>query len=317
MVLTVTLSPCLDVEVSVPVVEPERKLRCTDQHVAPGGGGLNVARVVSRFGGPTLAAFPIGGEPGRRVRERMEAEGVPCETITTAQATRENLIIRETSTGHQFRFMLAAPSLSGDELRSLSSVVRHHARFHRHVVLSGSVPDGVDRSYLVSLIDAIHRAGAEAIVDTSGPALLDAARAGALLLKPSRRELSDATGRTLSTNAEVVDAARLLLAAGSTQAILVSLANQGALLVERGSVVRFGAAPVEVRSSVGAGDSMVAGVVVALERGESLEAAARFGVACGTATVTRRGSALCRPRDVAEVVSLVTTDLTEAIMFGR
>ena len=297
--LTVTLNPCIDVEARVPVVEPDHKLHCQALRRAPGGGGVNVARVATRLGVPATALVLAGGDNGRLLLSFLAAEGVATEECATAEATRESLTIDEDRTGRQFRFVLPGPTVSAEEGADAARRVEQLAHRHRYVVLSGSMPLGLDAGYLGEMVSRVQRSGAAAVVDTSGPALLHAARAGAALIKPSVNELSGAVGRPLTTEAELDEAARELLSAGAGRAVIISMGASGVLLVESGEPMRRIPAPtVDVVSVIGAGDSLVAGVVVALLRGETMAAAARFGVAAGTATVSRSGSALCLADDV-------------------
>ncbi|MFN0091298.1 MAG: 1-phosphofructokinase family hexose kinase [Acidimicrobiales bacterium] len=320
LVLTVTLNPSLDVSASVPVVEPERKLRCASPTEHAGGGGVNVARAATRLGARAVAVLTAGGLSGGRVCELLGVEGVRYVEVTTVGATRQSLAVTETSTGRQYRFSLPGPALSRPETESVLAAVRAElartppmssGNAHgagdgpQHVVLSGSLPPGVDPGFVAGLAAA---AGPlrRTVVDSSGEGLAAAARAGVFLVKPNVNELCTWAGRSLRAEAEFEPACRELLDTGGGQAVLLSLGPAGALLVERDRpAVRLFAPAVRPVSTVGAGDSMVAGVVTALERGAELEEAARFGIAAGSATTLRAGSELLDPDDVARLAPQV------------
>lgn len=306
IVLTLTLNPALDVEVHVPMVEPGRKLRCTHRLETPGGGGLNVSRLASRLGVATTALFPSGGETGLAIQRLLGVEHVSFEAVLIVEPSRENITVTETCTNRQFRFVLPGPTLSAAELDDLQNVFATLLGRHRLVILSGSLPPGVRGSYLGELARTAKSSGARVIVDTSGPALVDVAAVGVTLLKPSRRELGQATQLAVSTPAEVDAAARVMLRSGPNDAVLVSLGAEGALLVEADRPTSVLLAPSVVAvNEVGAGDSLVGGMAIALDRGESMLDAARFGVACGTAAVLSWGLNSCRPETIASLVAQV------------
>ena len=139
--------------------------------------------------------------------------------------------------------------------------------------------------------------GARVIIDTSGQPLMEAVRAGVFLIKPSLREMRALSGKPLATEAEQIAAATELIESGRCEAVVVSLGAGGALLASRDGCERFVSPEVAVQSRVGAGDSMVAGISLALARGESVREAVRFGVATGAAAVMRPGTELCLRED--------------------
>ena len=304
--LTVTLCPSLDVSAAVPVVQPERKLRCGEPVLRAGGGGINVARAALRLGRPATALFPAGGSSGEQLCALARADGVPIAVLSIVASTRQNLSITETSSGRLYRFVFPGPPLRPCELESCYDEVLRLARAERHVVFSGLLPTDCPGTYLADLIGAVRRGGSDVIVDTSGDALARAAAAGTLLLKPSVNELCQFAGKPLATHVEFEAAARELLALGDNGAVLVSLAAAGALLVQRERPTIWIHAPsVRVISAVGAGDAMVAGVVVGLERGWSLPESARLGVASGTAAVMTEWTDPLRPVDIEMLLPLV------------
>jgi 6-phosphofructokinase 2 len=304
--LTVTLNPTVDLWTSVPAIEPERKLHCATAETSPGGGGINVARAMRNLGAEAVALFPYGGSTGEILCDLLRHERVPIRPVRVSGATRENLTVTEQSSGRQFRFVLPGPSLSPTEWRACLDEIERATVPGGIVVISGSLPTGTDPSWMVELVKIASRWGSRVIVDTSGPALMAAAHAGVYLLKPSVHELADCAGRTLTTFDEIADAARRLQESGPTRAVLVSLAADGAMLVVDGLPPRIVEAPrVDVISAVGAGDSLVAGLVVALEAGCDVTEAARRGVAAGTAATMTRRHSLCQPDEAARLLPAV------------
>jgi 6-phosphofructokinase 2 len=307
MILTVTLNPAIDVGAVVPVLEPDRKMHCHDVAVNPGGGGINVARMAIRLGEASLAMALAGGSTGDRLLAMLVGEGVPAEIMPIRGDVRESFTAVEAASGRQYRFVLPGPTVSADELAAASARIVELASNTSLVVFSGSLPPGVSPADLAMLVTRIRGTGAEVIVDTSGEALQAAAGAGTVLMKPSLRELMVFSGRSLSTHAEIEMAARALLDLGPNRAVIVSLAAAGALLVEQGRSSTWVHAPqVRVVSTVGAGDGLVAGVAVSLERGNSMVDAACLGVAVGSATTLAQGTALCTRADVEALRPLVS-----------
>jgi 6-phosphofructokinase 2 len=307
-ILTLTLNPAVDVCAAVSRIEPERKLHCTGAAMSPGGGGVNVARAIHRLGGFATAIFPSGGSTGALLCELLRAEGIPIRPVAATGITREDFAVTELLTGRQYRFVLPGPTLYEDELQMCVEEVRNELTPGALVVISGSLPRGVEPSQLAAIAAVVRQGGGQVVVDTSGPALSAAARTGVYLLKPSVNELSGHAERPLTTDGEITNAALRLLDAGPNQAVLVSLAAAGALLVRVDEPpVRICPPAVRAISAIGAGDSLVGGLVLALERGEDVVEAARYGVAAGTAATVASGHTLSHPEDVDRILPDVLT----------
>ncbi len=303
-VVTLTFSPALDVATSVDVVTPSRKLRCDSPRQEPGGGGINVARVVQRLGTEAVAVAPLGGDLGRLVVEQLAAEGVTVHQVDVDHTIRQSFAVTEESTGHQYRFVLPPRRLDPADADRCVEATCDLAEDARCVVVSGSIdlPDVTQtlRS-IVEVVDPV-----PVLIDTSGDALDGALRSGAALVKPSARELAELVGRALQTEDDITGAATEVIERANVDALLVSIGSGGAVLVRRGqSPVRFRAPTVRVRSTIGAGDSLVAGIAAGLARGDELLDAIRLGIASGTATVMTEGTALCDVAVVDELLPLV------------
>jgi 6-phosphofructokinase 2 len=296
-IVTLTMNPALDIATSTDRVEPTHKLRCSIPRYDPGGGGINVARAVHALGGDAVAIFPAGGAAGEMIRYMLEQQGIPHHAIAISGFTRESLAIEERRTGRQFRFLLPGPEISErDQERCLDQLALAAAEA-TYIVASGSLPPGVAEDFYARVAKLAQTLGTRFILDTSGTALKQAGR-GIYLLKPSLRELGDLVGREIRTEREQEIAARDINEQGRSEIVIVSLGDQGALLVTADGAERFAAIPVEARGSVGAGDSMLAGIVVSLCRGLQLGEAVRYGMAAGAAALFGSGTELCRRSDV-------------------
>jgi len=296
-IVTLTMNPALDIATTTDRVEPTHKLRCSVPSYDPGGGGINVARAVHALGGDAIAIFPVGGPAGEMIRHMLQQEGVAHHANPIFGFTRESLAVEELTSGKQFRFILPGPELSPAEQERCLDQLSAAAEGAQYIVASGSLPPGVPDSFYARVAELARLQGARVVIDTSGPALKQAGL-GIYLLKPSLRELMDLTRREIRTERDQELAARQIVEQGRCEILVLSLGAQGALLATAEGSERFAAIPVEARSTVGAGDSMLAGIVLGLSRGLPLRDAVRFGMAAGAAALLGSGTQLCRRSDV-------------------
>lgn len=304
-IVTLTVNPALDLSTSTDRLEPEHKLRCGPSRTDAGGGGINVSRVIQRLGGQSIAIYAVGGATGQAYRQLVEAEGVIGRAIPLAGATRENVTVAERSTGRQFRFVLPGPRVSPDEWAAIVDATVALMTPGGYVVASGSLAPGVPEDAYARLAEAARERGARLVVDASGAALAAALDRGVHLVKPSGRELGELVGRELTDLAERVDAAHELVARGSADVVALTLGADGAVLVTADGATRIEVPHVVVRSTVGAGDSFLAAMVLRLAEGRSLADAFRAGVAAGTATAMTEGTELCHRADVERLEAML------------
>lgn len=297
-ILTLTMNPALDVSTSTDKVRDTHKLRCAAAQFHPGGGGINVARVLHRLGSNCLALYPSGGTTGQRLGQLLDEEQVRHQGLPMAGETRESFSVHETSSGKDFRFVLPGPTLSPTEWQACLDRVGACEAPPAWVVASGSLPPGVPDDLYAQLARLARARGSRVVVDTSGPALAAALAEGVYLVKPSLRELRELTGMPLDSDAQRLDAARQIISRGQAELVALSLGEEGALLVTAGQALRAQAVPVTVASTIGAGDSFVGGLVWALDRQAGLEQAFRYAMAAGAAALLTPGTALCQPADV-------------------
>jgi len=295
-IITLTLNPAIDKSCSVEQVVAERKLRCDTPTYHPGGGGLNVARAIAEFGGQVAAYWPCGGAVGKLCRRLLDEEGLEHHPIDIQATTRENLIVWERSSKQQFRFGLPGATLTGEELQSIFEILKSADPAPEYLVLSGSLPAGVDESLYQQIANAMP-ATCRVVLDTSGAPLRQGLGSSLFLIKPNILELEQLAGRSIEHDAEIRQVARTLIDQGKTQVVVTSLGSGGAVLTTADEHVPVRSPTVKIRSKVGAGDSMVAGIVFSLAQGNSFGDAIRFGVAAGAAAVMTEGTELCRRQD--------------------
>jgi 6-phosphofructokinase 2 len=301
-VLTVTVNPALDVAVSVEYLVPDHKLEALDHRRELGGGGVNVARVLDRLGVESQAWLAVGGAVGDELLALAAGQGLDAIAHRIDGTTRESIAVNDRKTGRQYRIVLPGPSITDHE--SMLTDIEALAAGVDVVVLSGGLPPGVPEDFYRTLCDALEHP--VTVVDAKGAALARTVESSADVVKPSRRELASLVSWIPADLAEVEVAARQVLERGRVGALAVSLGGDGAMLVQRdGPTTRYDAPEVTVASTVGAGDSMVAGLVAGLVAGESLIEATRRGVAAGSATAMTPGTDLCHRPDVEQLLPQV------------
>lgn len=297
-ILTLTVNPALDVSTSTAAVVGEHKMRCGPTRLDPGGGGVNVSRVIQNLGGQTLAIYTIGGPTGEAYRRLVEAEGMPTLVVPITGSTRENFTVDETGTGNQFRFVLQGPHLSEPEWKACLARVAESIRTGGYVVASGSLPPGVPHDFYARVARFARDREARCIVDASGPALAEALAEGVFLVKPSGRELDELVGSTLDTEESQISAASSLVDRGSAEFVALTLGGAGAILASATGVSRLQVPKVTVQSTVGAGDSFLGAFVLRIAQGHDAATAFRAAVAAGSATAMTPATELCHRADV-------------------
>jgi 6-phosphofructokinase 2 len=296
-IVTLTMNPTVDVNVEVDRVDVEEKLRCADARYEAGGGGVNVSRAIHKLGGQSLAIYPSGGSMGRMLQNLLEREGLVHRPVPIEGTTRQCFNVLEKATGKQLRFILPGPVLREPEWQRCLDEVSSLEPKPRYVVASGSLARGAPEDLYARVARIGRELHARVIVDTSGKALPASLREGVYLIKPNLRELEQLTERRIEDEAGQEQAARSVIDRGQSEVVVLSLGKEGALVVSKEGSERVRAPSVPVQSKVGAGDSMVAGVVLGLARGLGLSDAVRFGVAAGAAAAMTPGTELCRRED--------------------
>jgi len=300
-VSTLTLNPAIDGSCEAETVIPTHKVRTSTERYDPGGGGINVARVLARLGERVEVIYCAGGATGALLDDLLGERGLDRHRVDIADQTRMSLTVYERSSGKEFRFVPEGPLLGEPEWRAaLEQTVAVGSPW---VVASGSLPRGVPQDFYARLGRELGAGAGEGqrrlVVDTSGAALRAAIDAGGLyLVKPSQGEFESLIGRKLEGAEAIGRAALELVRAGKSAHVAVTLGHEGAVLAHAGGVEVRPALDVVVRSATGAGDSFVAGMVHGFLRGEDAAGAFRWGMAAGTAAVLSPGTDLCRPDDV-------------------
>lgn len=300
-IVTITMSPAVDIAAATEKVTPIVKLRCTDARRDAGGGGINVARVITRLGGRCHAIYPAGGSSGQLLHRLLDEEGIVSLPVDATDDTRENFTVFERASGEQYRFVLPGAHLSETDWQAVLTDLSELGEEISYVVVSGSMPSGVPADFCARVARIADERGARMVLDTSGPALAGALDEGVYLVKPNLRELRDLTGQPLTARAEWEAAAMAIVEAGQAEVVTLTLGDEGAFLASRELRLRAAGIPVTVSSAVGAGDSFLAAMIWRLSEGSDLHEAFRHGVAAGTAALLTPGTELCRKPDVERI----------------
>ncbi|HOD36643.1 MAG TPA: 1-phosphofructokinase family hexose kinase [Syntrophales bacterium] len=306
-IVTLTINPAVDQSSSVEHVVPERKLRCRPPRYEPGGGGINVSRVIAELGGQSLALYTAGGCTGQLLEDLLDRTGIDHRPTRIQGWTRVSLSIFEEATGQQFRFNMPGPDLSQEDpaqfLRSLPTVTPKPG----YIVGSGRLPPGVPADFYARVARIGSDMGARVIIDTSGEALRKAVEEGVFMIKPNTNEMNELAGRKLRDEVEQEAAVMDILRKGAAEVLVLSLGAAGVLMATKDGCERMRAPTVPIQSKVGAGDSMVAGIVLSLSRGRPTRDSVLFGLAAGSAAVMTPGTELCRREDVERLYGLLTS----------
>ncbi|MFW6107173.1 MAG: 1-phosphofructokinase family hexose kinase [bacterium] len=297
LVVTVTFNPAIDISCTVDTVAPDAKLRAGEVRREPGGGGINVARVVHRLGGDVEALYLAGGPTGDMLEKLLSDEEVPQRRVPVEGTTRESLTVHEASSTRQYRFVMSGAPLRQEEWEQGLAQAIGDGSGPAYLVASGSLPPQAPTTLYATLAKRARQAGIRAVVDTSGEPLRAATQAGVFLLKPNLRELGHLAGRELRDEADIEGVCRGLVEAGRATVVVTSLGAGGVILVAEGITDHIPTPTVPVRSKIGAGDSMVAGIVFGLAQGRDVPQAVRLGIAAGAAAVTTPGTNLCTGED--------------------
>jgi len=305
MIVTLTANPSVDRTIEVAALRPGTVIRARASRVDAGGKGVNVARALAAHGGKTKAVLPSGGAEGAQLEALLAGAGLDLLTVRIAGSIRANVTVVEAD-GTTTKLNEPGPGLSQDELDALAVALTDAAVQADWVVLSGSLSPGAPADWYAGLIRQLRGTGPRVAIDSSGPPLAMAIAARPDLIKPNREELAELAGRPVDTIADVVGAA-LTMTANGVHTVLTSLGPAGAVLVRRDAAWHATAAALEPRSTVGAGDALLAGYLAAGADGPSALAEA---VAWGSAAAALPGSRMPGPGDISHA-GIRITDLTD------
>jgi len=305
VIVTLTLNPSLDRTVEVDALERGALIRASEPVLEAGGKGVMVARALSANAVPTLAIVAVAGPEGAELSHLMEQDGIVCRFVPVSGRTRSNLTVSEPD-GTVTKINEPGSPLTEADISSIAAAVRTSVRDGDWLVFSGSTPPQLAAAQVTAILGEAVRAGASLAVDSSGDALEAALASGPRIVKPNREELAELVGRDLASVSAVVEAAEEVRARG-VQYVLVSLGSEGAVLVGPDGMIVGDSRVDQPRSTVGAGDSFLAGFLsrFSVDEGD-VESALLEALTWGAAATRLPGSAVPTPSDLdPSIVQLV------------
>jgi 6-phosphofructokinase 2 len=299
-ITTLTINPSLDKSTRFSGLIAEQKMRCEKPRYDAGGGGINVSKAISKLGGNSTCIFTSGGSSGEMLEELVANEKIESIVIKTNNWTRENFIAFENTTKAQYRFGFPGNEFSENEKDTILKSIKDLET--DYLVISGSLNEGLSTNFYQKIAQIAKESSIKVIVDTSGEALLKVLETGVFLIKPNIGELAKLIGVERLELPEVEKAAKKLIENKSAEIVVVSLGADGAILVTKDETHLIKAPKVEKKSTVGAGDSMVGGMVWALSQNKILKEVIQIGVCCGTAATMNEGTQLFKVEDVMRLL---------------
>jgi 6-phosphofructokinase 2 len=308
-IATLTMNPAIDKSSTVDNVVAENKLYCDKPRYEPGGGGINVSRAINKLDGKSLLLYISGGLTGQRLDNLLSEENLITQAIKIKNSVRENLIIREKTTNLQYRFGMPGPKILKEENKNILDTISNLDPYPDYLVMSGSISAGVSSGIYAQLAKIAKKNGAKVIVDAAKQPLKEAMNEGVFLIKPNLGEFQDLIGEELQDEDEIRDAAINLIKDNCCQSIVISLGAGGAMFITENKTRYLRPPTVPIKSKVGAGDSMVAGIVLSLAKGNNLEKSVIYGLAAGSAAVMTPGTELCTKKDTEKLYKKMLDEL--------
>ncbi len=304
-IITLTMNPVVDKDTTVAGIKPNTKLRCVSPTYYAGGGGINVSRAIKKLGGESLCMYMAGGPTGFHLQELVSKESIDQEVILIEGWTRDNLSVTDTITNLQYRFGVPGPNVKEKEWQQVLMVLEEHVHKEDYLVASGKLPPGVPADFYVKVSEITNKKDAKLVLDTSGVALLPSMKAKIYMMKPNLGELSIICGVDFISAIELESLSKKFLEQNNCEVLVVSMGPKGALLATKNVIEHIPAPAVMQKSTIGAGDSMIAGMVLSLLKGKSLSEMVKYGVACGTAATIHPGTQLCEKEDADNLLEWI------------
>lgn len=310
MIFTLTLNPAVDRELTVDSIEFDTVLRASEWRVDCGGKGFNVARMLKSLGVSSTALGFAAGKAGELLADKLQQLGIDTDFVWVEGETRTNVSIVGSDNGHYVKVNEPGPTISADDIARMKDKVKSSVSEGDWWVLAGSLPPGVPADIYGELIEIIHSAGARVFLDTSSAALAKSCGTAPLLVKPNAEEANELTGLPVESTEEIAAAARAICDKGPLH-VIVSLGKDGAVLVDKEQAWKALSPEIVEKNPIGAGDSMVAGVIWGLSEGTDVAEALRRGIACGAATASRAGTAVGTLEQVNDLLKKVHLEKIE------
>jgi len=312
MIYTLTLNPAVDRELTVPAMEFDSVLRATESRIDFGGKGFNVSRLLKGMNEPSTAVGLLGGNAGELLQKGLQSLGVGTDFVWVSEETRTNVSIVTQSHDHYIKVNEKGPLVDEPKQKELLEKIDSLAKSGDWWVLAGSLPPGISNDIYARVVHVLNKHGANAILDTSGESLKLGCAEKPYLVKPNAEEAHALTGLPMGTPAEIAAGAAEIRRMGA-QNVVISMGKAGALLHTSEGTWLTHTPKIQEKNPIGAGDSMVGGLVWALTQGIALKEALGWGVASGAATASLPGTEVGSRPLIEELFSQVRYERLETV----
>ena len=289
MILTITLNPAVDRTIVVETFEIDKVNRVSQLRRDIGGKGLNVTKTIRAMGGSSKALLVLGGENGKYILEKSISEGLNIESFEIDGDTRENIKIVDPIHGTFTDVNEPGPVLSNHQKAGLIERIQNNLELNDWLVISGSSPSGIDEEFYQSIFEDAKLKNVKIIADVNGKQLSNILKFKPYLIKPNIDELADLFEEKITSKTQAIAYARKVIEQG-VEVVVVSLGSEGLLWVTKETALFANALKVDVKSTVGAGDAIVAGLTWSLSQNLLAEDVMKNAVAAATCVITTEGT---------------------------
>jgi 1-phosphofructokinase family hexose kinase len=310
MIYTLTLNPAVDRELTVPAMEFDSVLRASESRVDFGGKGFNVSRLLRGMNESSTAVGYLGGKAGELLEKGLQSLGINTDFVWVSEETRTNVSIVTQSHDHYIKVNEKGPLVDESKQKELLDKIDSLAKSGDWWVLAGSLPPGIANDFYARIVKVLNKHRAQAVLDTSGESLKLGSAEKPYLVKPNKEEAHALTGLPMGTPSEIAVAAAEIRRIGA-QNVVVSMGKAGALLHTAEGTWLTHSPKIKEKNPIGAGDSMVGGLVWALTQGIALKEALGWGVASGAATASLPGTEVGSRPLIEELFSQVQFERLE------
>jgi len=310
-IATVTLNPAIDMTVRVDGFQTNTVNRGQTMQFDAGGKGVNVASFLADYGHATAVTGFLGQENADIFEQLFAHKRIDDRFVRIPGRTRIGVKIVDEAKQQTTDINMPGLLPTTEAMNTLLETIERLAASYDWFALSGNLPPGAPATIYATIITQLKRHGKQVVLDTSGEALREGVRAGPTVVKPNVDELQQVTGQSLPDEASIVQAARQLL--GDIQLVAISMGERGALFVDAATTLIAIPPPVLVKSTVGAGDAMVAGLIAGQVEGLSLPDCARLATAFSLGAITNAGHNLPAPEVLQAYVQQVTVHISTSV----
>jgi 1-phosphofructokinase len=300
MIITVTLNPALDKTLEIDDFKIGNVNRIVSTRLDVGGKGINVSKVIKELQHESLALGFLGGSSGNQIKSYLDNSNIKNDFLSVEGETRTNLKVIDRVNNTHTDINENGPSLVLEDIISIKEKIMEYCTEKSLVILSGSVPSGTSCSIYGEIIKDIKNKGGKVILDADGEMLMHGMKAGPYMVKPNIDELEKAFGIKIESEDKVIETAKKILEYG-VKYVVISLGSEGSIFISREKVAKVNGMKVKVKSTVGAGDSMVAALAIAVDNDYSLEEAIKLACATSTANVMTEGTQTGRIEDIEKI----------------